>query len=138
MIVIDSSAVIAIIMGEPPAEALTKRIVRDVIGARSMSAASYLETGTVLAGKRAIAPFKAIDELDDFLSNWGIDLVPVDAEQARIALKARIQYGRGFRSGVQLNYGDCFSYALAKSFSAPLLYIGNDFDKADITSALKG
>jgi ribonuclease VapC len=67
----------------------------------------------------------------------GIDLVPVDAEQARIALEARIRYGRGFRAAAKLNYGDCFSYALAKAKGAPLLYVGNDFDRTDISSALK-
>ncbi|HEX4296261.1 MAG TPA: type II toxin-antitoxin system VapC family toxin [Rhizomicrobium sp.] len=138
MIVIDSSAVIAILLVEPLTEVLTKRMVKEGIGALSMSAATYLEVGTVLAGRLTTTPSKAIDILDDFLSNWGVDLIPVDAQQARIALKARIVYGRGFRSGAQLNYGDCFSYALAKSLSAPLLYVGSDFDKTDIASALKG
>jgi ribonuclease VapC len=137
MIVVDSSAVVAIILGEPQAEILTKRIVKERVGVRSMSAATYLETGTVLAGRRKDAPQKAIEVLDGFLSNAGIDLIPVDAEQARIALKARIEYGRGFGSRAGLNYGDCFSYALAKCLSAPLLYIGNDFDETDIAAAMK-
>src|ERR1700679_2142310 len=136
MIVIDSSAVIAIIEGEALAEILTRRIVDDRIGQRCMSTATYLETGTVLAGRQKTAPLSAVDILDGFLSSVSIDLVPVDEEQARIALKARIEFGRGFKSGAQLNYGDCFSYALAKARSAPLLYIGNDFDKTDIARAL--
>ena len=134
MIVIDTSAVVAIIVGEPQAEALSERIVEEGNGARSMSTASYLEAGTVLAGRQA-DPSTAIEILEDFVSSWGIDLVSVDEEQARIALKARIQYGHGFKSGAQLNYGDCFSYALAKSLSAPLLYVGGDFDKTDIERA---
>ena len=133
MIVIDSSAVVAIILKEPPAEALTKRIAQE--GTRRMSTASYLETGAVLAGRSATTPFKAIDNLDEFLTDTRIDLVPVDEGQARIALRARIQFGRGFKSGAQLNYGDCFSYALAKSLSAPLLYVGTDFDRTDVERA---
>lgn len=134
MIVIDTSAVVAIIVGEPQAEALSERIVEEGVGARSMSTGSYLEAGAVLAGRQA-DPSTAIEILDDFLSSWSIDLVAVDEEQARIALKVRIQYGRGFKSGAQLNYGDCFSYALAKSLSAPLLYVGSDFDKTDVKRA---
>ena len=114
-----------------------ERLDREPEGARWISVASYIETGTVLAGRSPQRPLKAIEVLDEFLADSGIDLAPVDAEQGRIALRARIVYGRGFGSRAGLNYGDSFSYALAKSKSAPLLYIGNDFDKTDIVSALK-
>jgi len=100
-----------------------------------MSTASYLEIGTVLAGRARASPLKEINSLEGFLSAADIDLVPVDADQARIALQARIKYGRGFRSGAQLNFGDCCAYALAKVRSAPLLYVGSDFDKTDIERA---
>jgi ribonuclease VapC len=132
MIVVDSSAIIAILLKEQPAEALTARIAKE--STRSMSVATYLEAGAVLAGRLAV-PLEAIDILDDFVSNWHIDLIPVDAEQARVALKARIQHGRGFGASAKLNFGDCFSYALAKAKFAPLLYVGNDFDKTDVKRA---
>jgi len=135
MIVIDSSAVVAIFFGEPAAAAVRARIAKERPDARVMSAASYLETGAVLAGHRKDQPRQAIDDLDGFLMEAGIELVPVDAEQARIALEARIRYGRGFGTSAKLNFGDCFSYALAKTNAAPLLYVGNDFDKTDVKRA---
>jgi ribonuclease VapC len=101
-----------------------------------MSIASYLEAGTVLAGRRRHNRLKAIDELDAFLLETGIDLVSVDIAQGRLALSARIVHGRGMGSGGMLNFGDTFSYALAKSRAAPLLFIGNDFAATDIKPAL--
>lgn len=70
------------------------------------------------------------------MSVAGISIVPVDEEQARIALTARVSFGRGFGSAAKLNFGDCFAYALARSMDAPLLFIGNDFGATDIGVAL--
>jgi ribonuclease VapC len=136
VIVIDSSAVVAIVREEVAAEALMKRLAKELPGQRLMSSASYLESGSVLAGHKKGEPLTAIDDLEGFIAEAGIDLADVDVEQARIALRARIKYGRGFGSGAKLNFGDCFSYALAKSRSAPLLYVGSDFDETDIVPAL--
>ncbi|HXC54656.1 MAG TPA: type II toxin-antitoxin system VapC family toxin [Rhizomicrobium sp.] len=137
MIVIDPSAILAVLLGEPHAAALVARIESERPGVRYLSAASYLEAGAVIAGRHLKAPVKGIEILDEFLSNLEIDIVPLDSEQARIGLRARIAYGRGFGAAAGLNFGDCFSYALAKSKSAPLLYVGNDFDKTDIVAALR-
>lgn len=134
MIVIDSSAVIAMMLREPPAAALAARLAADT--ERVMSIASYLEAGTVLAGRRRHDRPKAIDELDAFLLETGIDLAAVDAAQGRLALRARIRYGRGMGHGGTLNFGDAFSYALAKSLGAPLLFIGDDFTATDVIAAL--
>jgi ribonuclease VapC len=134
MIVVDSSAVVAVLFGEPPAAALLARLAEDLD--RVMSAASYLETGTVLAGRRQSDRLRAIDDLDRFLDEAGIALVPVDAAQARLALHARIQFGRGMGHGGVLNFGDAFSYALARASQAPLLFIGDDFGTTDVTVAL--
>lgn len=101
-----------------------------------MSVASYLESGTVLAGRRRADRHRAIDDLDAFLAEAGIELVPVDVAQARLALQARVRYGRGMGQGGALNFGDAFSYALAKSLDAPLLFVGDDFFKTDIAPAL--
>lgn len=133
MIVVNSSAVIAMMLDEPPAAALAARLAGDAV----LSVASYLEAGTVLAGRRRHDRLKAIDELDAFLSDTGIELVPVDLVQGRLALSARIVHGRGMGFGGTLNFGDAFSYALAKSRDAELLFIGNDFAKTDIVPALK-
>jgi ribonuclease VapC len=134
MIVVDSSAVIAILFGEPQAEALLARLAMDPD--RVMSVASYLETGTVLAGRRQSDRLLAIDDLDRFLDEAGIALAPVDVTQARLALRARIQFGRGMGHGGLLNFGDVFSYALARARQAPLLFVGDDFGTTDVAVAL--
>ena len=135
MIVIDSSAVVAILFGESAAPALLARLAADPH--RVMSVASYLETGTVLAGRRHADRLRAIDDLDAFLTEAEIALAPVDVVQARLALRARIQFGRGMGHGGLLNFGDAFSYALARAHDAPLLFVGNDFGATDVTVALR-
>jgi ribonuclease VapC len=134
MIVVDSSAIIAMMLNEAAAPALAARLATD--RERVMSVASYLEAGTVLAGRRRRDRQSAIDELDAFLAETGIDLVAVDVLQGRLALSARITHGRGTGHGGALNFGDAFSYALAKSRDAPLLFVGDDFAATDIKSAL--
>ena len=134
MIVVDSSAVVAILFGEPAAAALLARLAADPD--RVMSAASYVETGTVLAGRRLSDRLRAAEDLDRFLDETGIVLAAIDATQARLALRARIRYGRGMGHGGVLNFGDAFSYALAQAREAPLLFIGDDFGTTDVTAAL--
>jgi ribonuclease VapC len=134
VIVVDSSAIAAILFDEPGAAELTARLSSDT--ERVLSAASYLEVGTVLAGRRRTTPAKAQRDLDDFLEEAHIVIAPVDENQARLALRARIEYGRGFGVRGGLNYGDCFAYALAKSLDAPLLFVGDDFARCDVTPAL--
>ena len=134
MIVVDASAVIAILFGEAAAQMLVARLASDTD--RVISVASYIEAGTVLAGRRQTERTRAIDDLDRFLEEAEIQLAPVDAAQARLALRARIVHGRGMGHGGLLNFGDCFSYALAKALEAPLLFIGQHFTATDLTSAL--
>lgn len=134
LIAVDASAVIAIIFGEPSAAQLTARL-----GAENeavISAASFIEAGAVLAGRRRRDRIKALEELDAFLAEAGIAVAPVDAQQARLALRARILFGRGMGHGGLLNFGDAFSYALAKSLNCPLLFTGSDFSTTDVTAAL--
>ena len=101
-----------------------------------MSTASYVEAGTVLAGRRGGDVRQVLTDLDEILDTAGIRLSAVDEAQARLALEARIVFGRGFGAAAGLNFGDSFAYALAKSLDAPLLYVGNDFARTDIVSAL--
>jgi ribonuclease VapC len=128
------SAVVAILFGEKLSAALLSRLA--VATDRIMSVANYVETGTVLAGRRNVNRSDAIADLDLFLHEAGIVLVSIDAEQARLALEARVRYGRGMGHGGVLNFGDAFAYALAKTRAAPLLYVGNDFRTTDIVAAI--
>ncbi len=135
MIAIDSSAIVAILLNEPHAPALLARIAAEPFGERRMSVASYLEIGSVMAARMRGDRHAAVADLDNFLTDLSIALEPVDQAQARIALRARIDFGRGMGHGGPLNFGDCFSYALAKTLAAPLLFIGNDFTETDIAIA---
>ena len=134
MIVVDASAVIAMLFGEPSSGALAARLAAEAD--RVISVASYIESGTVLAGRRRSDRLQAIGDLDAFMATAGIELAPTDATQARLALRARISHGRGMGHGGALNFGDTFSYALGKALDAPLLFVGNDFAGTDVKSAL--
>ena len=134
MIVVDASAIVAIMFGESTAAALVERLQRDT--ERVMSVVGYVETGTVLAGRRSGDKLLAIADLDSFLDEAGIALAPVGADQARQALYARIRFGRGMGQGGTLNFGDSFAYALAKIHNAPLLFVGDDFRGTDVAIAL--
>lgn len=135
MMVIDSSALIAILFEEPKGPDCTKAL--EAASSRSISAVNYVETGTVLAGRLNRGQrSKAVDILDGFLATLGIDIAPLDESLARSAMTARLDYGKGFGTRGGLNFGDCFAYALAKRHSAPLLYVGDDFAQTDVQSAL--
>ena len=135
MLVIDSSAIVAMMLGEPSADALALRLAGEPHGQRTISAVNYVEAGTVLAGRRG-DPYQGVADLDAFLENFGIAIAALDEDLARTAMQARIRFGKGFGASAGLNFGDCFAYALAKSLDAPLLFIGDDFAATDITSAL--
>jgi len=137
VIVLDTSAIIAIWKEESGAQELLSRLVDERSNERRISGATYIEAGTVLAGQVPNDPLGAIAEFESWLTKYAVEMVAFDPEQARIALEARIRYGRGFGAPAKLNLGDCFSYALAKTLRAPLLYVGNDFDKTDVKSALR-
>src|SRR5579872_5089295 len=117
MIVVDSSAIMAVLEAEPLAEAVSARLLLDQ--ERVISAATYLEVGAVIAGRRRSNRTTAMNILDAFLASAEIEVVAFDGAQARIALDARIRYGRGMGHGGVLNLGDTFSYALARSLDAP-------------------
>lgn len=136
MIVVDSSALVAILFDEPEGPACTAAL--EAASGRLISAVNYVETGTVLAGRlHEGKPEKAQEVLDDFLAVLRVEIAPVESATARAALSARFSFGKGFGTRGGLNFGDCFAYALAKQHSASLLYVGNDFSLTDIMSALK-
>jgi ribonuclease VapC len=130
MIVIDTSALIAIFRLEPEADAFLKAIVR--AEGRAMSAFSVLEASMVMSG--GAGDDTAFGPLDEFLIEAGIEIVPFDAGQASLARRAFLHFGKG-RHKAGLNMGDCASYALAKSKRAQLLFKGDDFHHTDIVAA---
>ena len=95
---------------------------------RRISAATFVEISMVIEGKRGA---EGLRDLDLFLNAAGIDLVAVDSEQAHVARRAFSLFGKG-RHRAGLNYGDCFSYALAMVVAEPLLFKGDDFGHTDV------
>jgi ribonuclease VapC len=129
MILLDSSALVAILTGEPERQSFIERI--ESAGQNLMSVANYLETAIVIETRYGAEGGR---DLDLFLSKAPIELAPVDAEQANLARWAYRQFGKG-RHRAGLNFGDCFAYALAKLENRPLLYKGDDFCHTDLRSA---
>lgn len=124
--VIDTSAVIAVFEDEPERKNFLDRIAHSEV--RLISSATVFEAGIVLEARRGEAAGR---EFDLFLHRAEIQTVPVDAEQVELARIAWRKYGKG-RHRASLNYGDCFSYALAKVTGEPLLAKGDDFPQTDL------
>ena len=124
--VIDTSAILAILQNEPEQDAFIEAIESADI--RLVSAASFFEASIVILTRYGM---DGILDLDLFLAKARIEISFVDSDQANIARRAFREFGRG-RHPAELNFGDCFSYALAKSLDLPLLFKGNDFSKTDI------
>jgi ribonuclease VapC len=133
VIVVDSSAVIAIFRQQDDAEDYARNIAAD--DDPVMSAANLVETSIVLRGLKKIAPETAERWLDDFMKAAGIRIEPVTPDQAQAARSAHLKFGKGSGHGAALNYGDCFAYALAMTMDAPLLCKGNDFPLTDVSIA---
>jgi ribonuclease VapC len=129
--VVDTSAIFAILLQEPDAHRYSRAVEDDLNPA--ISSASWLEASAV-ALRRGGSPL--LRELQNLIENSAFDIVPFTSTHAQIAIEAYRRYGRGVGRPGCLNFGDCFSYALAKSLDEPLLYKGDDFAKTDIRSAL--
>ncbi|MGH6886761.1 MAG: type II toxin-antitoxin system VapC family toxin [Geminicoccales bacterium] len=124
--VIDSSAVLAVMLGEPEKRSLNERIEADPV--RLMSAASYLEAAIVIDDRFGD---EGARDLKLFLTEAEVEIVPVTLDQAEIARAAYRRFGRG-NHPARLSFGDCFVYALAKSTGERLLFKGDDFSQTDI------
>lgn len=127
--VIDTSVIVAIAFNEPEARSFRERIADDSI--RLISAASVLEAALVIETRMGEAGGA---ELDLWLHKADVEVVAVTAEHADQARRAWRRYGKG-RHPASLNFGDCFSYALAALAGEPLLFKGNDFSQTDIQVA---
>lgn len=130
-IVADTSAVMAVLLGEDDAE-LFAGVLSEHVGDVSLSAATLVEMRVVAQSKQGAA---ALADLGALLATVEATVVPLDADQADIASAAWARFGRG-RHPAALNFGDCFAYALARFQGAPLLFKGNGFAQTDIASAL--
>jgi len=130
-VVVDSSAIIAILRDEP--ERNDFESVLDTSSRSLCSIMTFVESFMVVTSRKTNTP---PDLHLALLRSLSIDLVPTDETQALAAAQAFLRFGKG-RHPARLNLGDCFSYALAKSLNAPLLYKGEDFGQTDIVSAVK-
>lgn len=124
--VIDTSALIAILQDEPERRRFVMAI--ETADTCCMSTASLLETSIIVECRYGT---EGLRDLDLFIDRAKIGLVPPDAEQAYIARRAYSRFGKG-RHRAGLNFGDCFSYALATILGEPLLFKGDDFGHTDI------
>jgi ribonuclease VapC len=124
MIVVDSSALIAILLDEPE-----KQAFEDVIAGGEHAH----EKATVLRLRHGVA---AVERFWQFLADGEIEIVPFDEVQVRAAAIAFDRYGKGIHSKARLNLSDCAAYALAKTMNAPLLFKGDDFSQTDMQACL--
>ncbi|TJV26461.1 MAG: type II toxin-antitoxin system VapC family toxin [Mesorhizobium sp.] len=130
--VIDTSAILAILKQEPDAPVIAQRLAGNQL--MFMSAATLMECGTVVVGRYGAA---GTAELRGLLERLKVTIVALTAEHAQAGIEAYVLYGRGTGHPAKLNMGDCFSYALARTRNLPLLFKGNDFIHTDIEPALK-
>ncbi|MDP3719781.1 MAG: type II toxin-antitoxin system VapC family toxin [Acidobacteriota bacterium] len=124
--VIDTSALLAILQDEPERRAFNEAI--EAADTRAMSMANFVETSIVLESRYGA---EGIRDLDLFIERAAIELVAVTLPQGHAARRAFARYGKG-RHPAGLNFGDCFAYALATERSEPLLFKGGDFGKTDV------
>ena len=129
--IVDTSAVLAILYAESDADQIAERVQN--ADSRSMSAATYFEAAIV--ADRHHSPITR-RRFNDFIRESRIVIEPFTETHAMIAREAYRDFGKGSGHPAQLNFGDCFAYALAKDTGEPLLFKGSDFSKTDVASAL--
>jgi len=129
--IIDTSALVAILRDEPEAEICARAI--ESAAERRISAVNFVEAAVVIDGSRD--PI-ASRRFDDLLREARVLVEPVTEIQARLARDAYRDFGKGSGHPAKLNFGDCFAYALAKTTSESLLFIGADFGRTDIVPAI--
>lgn len=124
--IVDTSALIAILKGEPEGPKFVQTLADNQV---AISAGTLAEA-FIVAGR--IAGDAGMREVEAMLRDAGVSVQPVDIDQARLMGRANLAYGRGSGHAARLNYGDCFSYALAIARDEPLLYKGDDFTHTDV------
>jgi ribonuclease VapC len=129
--IVDTSAIIAILRDEPDAEAFATAIAS--AKKRHLSAVNYVEAAAVIDGSRNPIASRRFDE---FCREADFTIESVTVEQAKIAREAYKDFGKGSGHPAQLNFGDCFAYALAKVLREPILFKDQDFKNTDLDSAI--
>ena len=124
MIAVDTSALIAILLEEQESERCKETLLAEM---RALISAGTLTEALIVAGRRNLA-----SEMEDLLEQLNLEVISVTAASARVAARAHAQWGQG-RNG--LNFGDCFAYAAAKDAGCPLLFVGEDFARTEVTAA---
>ncbi len=124
--VLDSSAVLAILQSEPERGSLAAAL--ESAESRLMSVVSFVDCSIVLGSRRGA---DAVRDFDLFLAKCAVELIPVDSEQAHVARKAHARFGKG-NHAAGLNFGECFAYALSEVTGEPLLFKGRDFAMTDV------
>jgi len=130
-VIVDTSALLAILRAEPDAASYAKAIADATV--RRISAANYVEAAAVIDGGHDAIASRRFDEL---LREARFVIEPVTEAQAHLARQAYRDYGRGSGHPARLNFGDCFAYALARATGGPLLFKAEDFRHTDIAPAL--
>jgi ribonuclease VapC len=133
MMFVDASAIVAILTREPEAEALTDVLEKGQSPITSPIA--IFEAALGICRKRHASVEEAGEDVREFLAVAGVRAVPITEKEAETALAAFSRYGKGRGHPAQLNLGDCFAYAIAKSYRTTLLFKGENFDKTDIPPA---
>jgi ribonuclease VapC len=129
-VVIDTSALLAILFAEPEASAFAERIAS--ADHRVVGGPTLVETTAVMLARKGKPGVIALDAL---LARLGVEVVPLSVEAAEFARQAYARYGKGVGSPAVLNYGDVLSYGVARADNAPLLFKGEDFPQTDIVAA---
>jgi ribonuclease VapC len=124
--VLDTSALLALLLDEPEADAFRVAVEED--STRLVSAATVLETAIVIEARKGVPAGR---ELDGLIQTAEVEVVPVDVEQVKEARRAYRRFGKGHHAA-GLNYGDVFAYALARVSGEPLLFKGDDFTRTDV------
>jgi ribonuclease VapC len=127
-VVLDTSALLAVLQDEPERRSFNEAI--EAADSAALSVASFVEASIVIEARHGADGLRALDR---FIERAGIVVAAVDLEQGKVARDAFSRFGKG-RHAAALNFGDCFSYALARVLGEPLLFKGEDFARTDVAS----
>ena len=127
--VLDTSALLAILFGEPEAAAMVRAVAQDAT--RRVGAATLVEASAVVTARKGSGGEVALDAL---LERMRIDVVPMSVDAARLARLAYARFGKGVGNPAVLNFGDCLSYGVAMAEREPLLFKGDDFSRTDVAA----